>query len=30
MSLCESIPVIPQNVGTCWFNAILMTIIYSY
>jgi hypothetical protein len=26
---CEQIPVIPQNLGTCWFNAILMAMIYS-
>jgi len=26
---CEKLPVIPQNLGTCWFNAILMAMIYS-
>ena len=26
---CEQIPVIPQNLGTCWFNAIIMAMIYS-
>jgi hypothetical protein len=28
-SFCQNIPVIPQNLGTCWFNAILMAMIYS-
>ena len=26
---CEIIPVIPQNLNTCWFNAIMMSMIYS-
>ncbi len=26
---CERIPVIPQNIETCWFNAIMMSMIYS-
>lgn len=26
---CDKIPVIPQNLGTCWFNSILMAMIYS-
>ena len=28
-SFCQDIPVIPQNLGTCWFNAILTAMIYS-
>jgi len=26
---CSIIPVIPQFIGTCWFNAILMTCLFS-
>ena len=26
---CEQIPVIPQNLETCWFNTIIMAMIYS-
>jgi hypothetical protein len=28
-NMCSAIPVIPQNLETCWFNAILMAMIYS-
>ena len=29
MNSCTDISVIPQFVGTCWFNAILMITLYS-
>ena len=28
-SFCELIPTMPQNIGLCWFNSILMAMIYS-
>ncbi len=29
MSDCSTFQVIPQFIGTCWFNAILMTCLFS-
>ena len=27
---CEELKVIPQYVGSCWFNAFLMVLLYSF
>ena len=27
--ICDKVVTIPQYLGTCWFNAILMAILYS-
>ena len=29
MSKCADLDVIPQYIGSCWFNAILMTCLFS-